>query len=108
MKATRLGAAGLAVALLGALVAGTPASAAESNTATDSTATTCVTDPADSVVDPWQRLWDVENVVCTDSSVFPTSTGYGPTLTLVALAIRACRAVAGLPPLSSTRPAGNT
>ena len=35
--------------------------------------------------DPWQRLWDVDNVVVTDSSVFPTSTGYGPTLTLVAL-----------------------
>jgi choline dehydrogenase-like flavoprotein len=62
------------------------------------------TDPTSSVVDPWQRLWDVENVICTDSSVFPTSTGYGPTLTLVALAIRACRAVAGLPPLTSTRP----
>jgi gluconate 2-dehydrogenase alpha chain len=62
------------------------------------------TDPTASVVDPWQRLWDVENVVCTDSSVFPTSTGYGPTLTLVALAIRACRNVAGLPPLTSTRP----
>ncbi len=62
------------------------------------------TDPATSVVDPWQRLWDVENIVCTDSSVFPTSTGYGPTLTLVALAIRACRHVAGLPPLTSTRP----
>ncbi|MET8834654.1 family 10 glycosylhydrolase [Micromonospora sp. NPDC004540] len=46
MKATRLRAAGLAVALLGTLVAGTPASAAESDTATDSTATTCVTDPA--------------------------------------------------------------
>ncbi|MGC3864179.1 glycoside hydrolase family 10 protein [Micromonospora chersina] len=46
MKATRLRAAGLAVALLGALVAGTPASAAESDTAIDSTATTCVTDPA--------------------------------------------------------------
>ena len=38
---------------------------------------------------PWQRLWDVDNVVIADSSVFPTSTGYGPTLTLVALAIRA-------------------
>jgi choline dehydrogenase-like flavoprotein len=63
------------------------------------------TDSASSVVDPWQRLWDVDNVVCTDSSVFPTSTGYGPTLTLVALAIRACRAIAGLPPLQSTRPA---
>ena len=62
------------------------------------------TDPATSVFDPWQRLWDVENVVCTDSSVFPTSTGYGPTLTIVALAIRACRALADLPPLTSRRP----
>src|SRR5215218_491258 len=52
------------------------------------------TDPASSVCDPWQRLWDVDNVVIADSSVFPTSTGYGPTLTLVALAIRASRALA--------------
>ena len=50
--------------------------------------------------DPWQRLHDVENVLCTDSSVFPTSTGYGPTLTIVALAIRAARALAGLAPLT--------
>jgi choline dehydrogenase-like flavoprotein len=56
-------------------------------------------DPATSVFDRWQRLHGVENVVCTDSSVFPTSTGYGPTLTIVALAIRASRALAGLPPL---------
>jgi choline dehydrogenase-like flavoprotein len=52
------------------------------------------TDPASSVCDPWQRLWDVDNVMVADSSVFPTSTGYGPTLTLVALAIRASRALA--------------
>jgi gluconate 2-dehydrogenase alpha chain len=51
-------------------------------------------DPTSSVCDPWQRLWDVDNVVIADSSVFPTSTGYGPTLTLVALAIRASRALA--------------
>ena len=38
-------------------------------------------DPATSVFDRWQRLHGVENVVCTDSSVFPTSTGYGPTRT---------------------------
>ncbi len=62
------------------------------------------TDPRRSVCDPWQRLHDVENVVVTDASVFPTSTGYGPTLTLVALAIRATRALAGLEPLRSTRP----
>jgi gluconate 2-dehydrogenase alpha chain len=52
------------------------------------------TDPRTSVCDPWQRLWDVDNVVVTDSSVFPTSTGYGPTLTLVALALRAAGALA--------------
>ena len=59
--------------------------------------------PRTSVVDRWQRFHDVENMVCTDSSVFPTSTGYGPTLTIVALAIRACRELAGLPPLRSSR-----
>jgi choline dehydrogenase-like flavoprotein len=52
-------------------------------------------DPRTTVFDPWQRLHDVDNVLCTDSSVFPTSAGYGPTLTIVALAIRACRALAG-------------
>ncbi|HEX5615672.1 MAG TPA: GMC family oxidoreductase [Acidimicrobiia bacterium] len=53
------------------------------------------TDPLASVVDPTQRLWDVENVLVADSSVFPTSTGYGPTLTIVALALRAARALVG-------------
>ena len=62
-------------------------------------------DPRTSVFDPWQRLHGVENVICTDSSVFPTSTGYGPTLTIVALAIRAARALAGLDPLRSSGPA---
>jgi gluconate 2-dehydrogenase alpha chain len=61
-------------------------------------------DPRTSVVDRWQRFHDVENMICTDSSVFPTSTGYGPTLTIVALAIRACRELAGLPRLKSERP----
>jgi choline dehydrogenase-like flavoprotein len=61
------------------------------------------TDARTSVCDPWQRLWDVDNVVVTDSSVFPTSTGYGPTLTLVALAVRAARELAGLSPLTSDR-----
>jgi choline dehydrogenase-like flavoprotein len=52
-------------------------------------------DPATSVCDPWGRLHDVPNVTITDSSVFPTSAGYGPTLTLVALAIRNSRALLG-------------
>lgn len=61
-------------------------------------------DPSTSVFDRWQRLHGVDNVLCTDSSVFPTSTGYGPTLTIVALAIRASRALADLPPLRSAKP----
>jgi choline dehydrogenase-like flavoprotein len=53
------------------------------------------TDPATSVVDAYGRLHDVPNVIVADSSVFVTSSGYGPTLTLVALALRAGRALAG-------------
>jgi len=51
------------------------------------------TDPRTSVCDPYGRLHDVENVVVCDSSTFPTSTGYGPTLTLAALSIRNARAL---------------
>ncbi len=52
-------------------------------------------DPATSVCDPWGRLHDVPNVVVADSSLFPTGAGYGPTLTLVALAIRNIGQLAG-------------
>ncbi len=52
-------------------------------------------DPASSVVDPWGRVHRVPNVVVADSSVFVTASGYGPTLTLVALALRAARAMVG-------------
>jgi len=53
------------------------------------------TDPNTSVVDGFGRLHELENVVVADSSVFVTSAGYGPTLTLVALAARAAHAMAG-------------
>jgi choline dehydrogenase-like flavoprotein len=46
-------------------------------------------DPGTSVVDGASRFHDVENMICADSSVFVTSAGYNPTLTLVALAHRA-------------------
>jgi gluconate 2-dehydrogenase alpha chain len=46
-------------------------------------------DPRTSVVDSGSRFHDVPNVICADSSVFVTSAGYNPTLTLVALAHRA-------------------
>ena len=56
------------------------------------------TDPATSVCDEWGRLHDVPNVVVADSSPFPTGAGYGPTLTLVALAIRNIGELAGTKP----------
>ena len=47
------------------------------------------TDPLTSVTDPFGRLHAYDNVVVADSSVFVTSTGYGPTLTLATLSARA-------------------
>jgi choline dehydrogenase-like flavoprotein len=52
-------------------------------------------DPATSVCDEWGRVHAVPNVLIADSSLFPTGAGYGPTLTLVALAIRNTRALVG-------------
>ncbi|HLM95001.1 MAG TPA: GMC family oxidoreductase [Acidimicrobiales bacterium] len=52
-------------------------------------------DPKTSVVDARGRLHGLDNVVVADSSVFVTSAGYGPTLTLVALAARAAAALVG-------------
>jgi choline dehydrogenase-like flavoprotein len=61
------------------------------------------TDPARSVVGPEQRFHDVENLLCADSSVFVTSAGYGPTLTLAALSARAAHLLTGTP-LPATSP----
>ncbi len=55
-------------------------------------------DPDTSVVDRWGRVHSLDNVVVADSSVFVTSSGYGPTLTLVALAARAAHHLAGTTP----------
>jgi choline dehydrogenase-like flavoprotein len=52
-------------------------------------------DPRTSVTDPFGRLHDVPNVVVTDGSVFVTSGGANPTLTIMALALRAAREVSG-------------
>lgn len=46
------------------------------------------TDPADSVCDPSGRLHDVENLWCADGGVFPTGSGYNPTPTIIAVALR--------------------
>ena len=52
------------------------------------------TDPASSVCDGWGRLHQAPNVLVADSSPFPTGAGYGPTLTLIALAMRNSEALA--------------
>jgi gluconate 2-dehydrogenase alpha chain len=45
-------------------------------------------DPADSVCDPFGRFHDLENLYCMDGGVFVTGSGYNPTLTIIALALR--------------------
>ena len=47
------------------------------------------TRPEASVCDAWQRFHSVENLFAVDGSVFVTSSGYNPTLTIIALALRA-------------------
>jgi choline dehydrogenase-like flavoprotein len=61
------------------------------------------TDPATSVVDPSGRFWDLPNVICADSSVFATASGYNPTLTICALAHRAASLLIDQP-LAPTTP----
>jgi gluconate 2-dehydrogenase alpha chain len=53
-------------------------------------------DARTSVVNRESRFHDVDNMICADSSVFVTSSGYNPTLTLVALAHRAACLLAGV------------
>jgi gluconate 2-dehydrogenase alpha chain len=64
-------------------------------------------DPADGVVDPWQRMHALPNVVVCDGAPFVSSAGYGPTLTIVALSMRAAHGLAGTSlPLPLTVAAG--
>ena len=48
-----------------------------------------------SVVDRRGRFHEVENLWCADASVFVTSGGHGPTLTLEAFALRLALAMHG-------------
>jgi choline dehydrogenase-like flavoprotein len=45
-------------------------------------------DPGSSVVDPWCRAWDVANLYICDGSVFVTSSGVNPSLSIQAIARR--------------------
>lgn len=56
------------------------------------------TDPGTSVVDPGGRFHDLDNLYACDGSVFPTSSGYNPTLTIIAVALRIAHGLAGTPP----------
>jgi len=56
------------------------------------------TDRRTSVVDPHGRFWDVDNLYAADGSVFPTASGYNPTLTICAVALRTAHAMTGTGP----------
>jgi choline dehydrogenase-like flavoprotein len=45
-------------------------------------------DPATSVLDPYCKTWDVENLYVMDASFFPSSTAMNPALTIAAQALR--------------------
>jgi choline dehydrogenase-like flavoprotein len=49
------------------------------------------TEPSSSVLDPYNRLWDAPNVLVCDAACFPSLPCQNPTLTTMALAIRASR-----------------
>ncbi|AOR80826.1 oxidoreductase [Sphingomonas sp. LH128] len=52
------------------------------------------TDPATSVLNAHNQVWDAPNVFVTDASSFMTGGTSGTTLTIMALTLRACRKVA--------------
>jgi choline dehydrogenase-like flavoprotein len=47
-------------------------------------------EPKDSVLNGNNQVWDAPNVFVTDSACFPTNGSCGPTLTTMALTVRAC------------------
>ena len=48
------------------------------------------TDPAKSVLNPFNQCWDIKNLFVTDGSSFPSSGAVGPALTIMAITSRAC------------------
>ena len=51
-------------------------------------------DPATSVLDPNNKVWDVENLYVADASFFPSSGGSNPALTVAANALRLADTIA--------------
>ncbi|HEY4223070.1 MAG TPA: GMC family oxidoreductase, partial [Myxococcota bacterium] len=52
------------------------------------------TDPAASVVDATGRFHGIGNLYAADGSTFPTSSGFNPTMTIVAMAARIAGGIA--------------
>ena len=52
-------------------------------------------DAATSVTRPDGRFHDVSNLYCCDGSVFPTSGGWNPSLTIVAVSLKTAHGIAG-------------
>lgn len=59
------------------------------------------TDPAQSVLDPFCRAHDLENLYVMDSSFFPSSAAMNPALTICAQALRVADHLQGIAPLKS-------
>jgi gluconate 2-dehydrogenase alpha chain len=55
-------------------------------------------DPGTSVVNGAGRFHAVDNLFAADGSVFPTSSGYNPTLTIVAVALKIAHGIGGTQP----------
>ena len=51
-------------------------------------------DPTNSVLNAYNQMWDAKNVFVTDSSCFVSGGTCGPTLTTMALTVRACEYIA--------------
>jgi choline dehydrogenase-like flavoprotein len=52
-------------------------------------------DPGSSVLDPYCRAHDLENLYVVDSSFFPSSAAMNPALTIAAQALRVAEHLAG-------------
>jgi choline dehydrogenase-like flavoprotein len=63
------------------------------------------TSAATSVTDANGKLWDLGNLYAADGSLFPTSSGHNPTMTIVALALRVAAAMVNPTSPSSVIPA---
>ena len=65
-------------------------------------------DPSSSVVDAWGRMHELDNVYVADGSVFTSSGGFNPTLTIMALSLRMARHLSGAATPTAAAPAGPT